>query len=114
MEVLNIRDYGGVVPDGALYVGRAWRGLPGSPLANRYRIGRDGSRTEVIDLYRRWFEYEWAADPGFRDYIAELVEAVDDRGEYVVKALVCHCSPADCHALVIRDRILALRGETLF
>jgi len=37
-----------------IYVGRKMLGIPGSLLGNPFRIGRDGTRSEVISKYRRW------------------------------------------------------------
>ncbi|MDP9366512.1 MAG: DUF4326 domain-containing protein, partial [Chloroflexota bacterium] len=39
---------------GAVYVDRRqhWLGLKASPFANPYRIGKDGTRAEVIEQYR--------------------------------------------------------------
>ena len=50
-RVVHVRDG---VPD-AVYVGRAMprQGLKASPLANPYKIGRDGDRATVIGLYTR-------------------------------------------------------------
>ena len=50
-RVVHIQDR---VP-GAVYVGRRqhWLKLPQSPFADPYRIGSDGTRAEVIALYRQ-------------------------------------------------------------
>ena len=37
-----------------VYCGRSCNGWKGSVLGNRFKIGRDGSREEVIEKYRRW------------------------------------------------------------
>jgi Domain of unknown function (DUF4326) len=55
-EILNMRGRRGRVPAGAVYVGRTLprAGLPGSKRANPFKIGRDGTREEVIAEYRAW------------------------------------------------------------
>lgn len=41
---------------GAVYIGRVMPRVAGSPLANRFKIGRDGTRAEVIAKYRVWLD----------------------------------------------------------
>jgi len=72
-----------------IYIGRAnpaWR-LPESPFANKFVIGRDGDRAEVIAKYRAWI----ATQP----HLLAMLE--DLRG----KRLGCWCKPADCHGDVL-------------
>jgi hypothetical protein len=57
-QVLDLHGRGGVVPEGAVYIGRAcnrkpWR-LRQSKWHNRFRIGRDGTLEEVLAKYERW------------------------------------------------------------
>jgi hypothetical protein len=61
------------------------RGIWGNP----YMIGRDGTRSEVIDKYRQWI----IGKPGL---MAQL-------GELKGKRLGCVCKPAACHGDVLRD-----------
>ena len=76
-----------------VYVGRAmhrggWR-LAASPLANPFRIGRDGSRAEIVARYRDYLL-------GRPDLLALLPGL---RG----KRLGCWCVPEACHATVIAE-----------
>lgn len=75
------------------YVGhRQYRGgwrLPESPLANPFKIGRDGSPEEVVAKYRPYLL-------GRPDLLA-LLPAL--RG----KVLGCWCAPDPCHAYVIAE-----------
>lgn len=76
----------GFVPKGAVYVGRP------SPWGNPFKIGRDGTREEVIARYR--------------DYILgrpQLLEQLRGRD------LVCWCAPLPCHGDVLIE--LANREE---
>lgn len=69
------------VPPGAVYVGRP------SKWGNPFQIGRDGSRREVIEKYRRHLHCT-----------PELLEGLKKlRG----KDLVCWCYPKLCHADVL-------------
>ena len=82
----------------AVYVGRGnpRKGLRGSPFANPFRLGPDGSRAEVLGKYRQHL----------RDH-PELVEQI--RSELAgAEALACWCWPLACHASVIAS---GLRGE---
>jgi hypothetical protein len=76
-----------------VYVGRAmyrggWR-LAGSPLASPYRVGRDGTRQEVVARYRDFLL-------GRPDLLALLP---DLRG----RRIGCWCAPEACHADVIAE-----------
>jgi hypothetical protein len=65
-----------------------WR-LPGSPLANPFHIGRDGTRDEVIARYREYL----LARPDLLALLATM------RGQ----TLGCWCAPEACHAQVIAE-----------
>lgn len=74
-----------------LYIGRAnrRRGLQASKWANPFRIGRDGTREEVIAKYREYIIRE-----------PELLSALPElRG----KILACWCRPARCHGDVLLE-----------
>ena len=81
--------------EGDVYIGR------GSPWGNRYVIGVDGKRAEVIAKYEAWI----AERPG-------LVERLVALGP---RRLVCYCAPAACHgdvlAALLEARTIAARGE---
>jgi hypothetical protein len=82
--VLNARDqrvprHG---PD-QVYVGR------GSKWGNPFKIGRDGTRNEVVAKYAAWIERQ-----------PELMAALP---ELVGKHLVCWCAPERCHADVLLE-----------
>lgn len=80
-RVLSKRSLRGPLPPNAVYVGRP------SKWGNPFAIGRDGTRSEVIDL----FEGYLLASP-------ELMSALDElRG----RDLVCWCAPQACHADVL-------------
>jgi hypothetical protein len=89
-RVLNLRHH--ELGD-AVYVGRAnpRRGLAGSAFGNPYLVGRDGTREQVIELYRQWL----LGQPALLDRLHEL------RG----RRLACWCSPDPCHADVLAELV---------
>src|SRR5262249_12804641 len=90
-ELLNMRGRRGIVPPGAVYIGRAvpQLGLPASKWANPFRIGRDGMRDEVIAQYRVWLRQQPA-----------LLAALAGLGG---KDFACWCAPLPCHGDVLRE-----------
>lgn len=62
---------------------------------NPFKIGRDGSREEVIEKYRRWITKQ-------PDLLAMLPRLKGKR-------LGCHCAPLACHGDVLAE--LADRGD---
>lgn len=62
------------------------------PYGNAYLIGRDGTREEVIELYRVWLRNFLKHTP---DYLEPL------RG----KTLGCVCKPLPCHGDVIVESL---------
>jgi hypothetical protein len=98
-RVLNYKTDG--LPPGAVYIGRTnprYR-MPASKWRNPYRIGRDGTRDEVIDQYRR-FICESSEGASLRTSLHEL------RG----RDLVCWCAPAACHGDVLLELANARPG----
>lgn len=79
IKVLNKRN-----SNDGVYIGRP------SKWGNPFVIGKDGSRKEVIEKYKKWlFE-----KPG-------LVN--DAKNELGGKSLVCWCSPEACHGDVLLE-----------
>ncbi len=70
-----------------LYIGRANGDLPRSKWANRFEIGKDGTREEVIAKY----EVETRANPILMAALGELKD----------QTLGCWCSPEPCHGGVL-------------
>ena len=93
MKVLNKRT--DPIPEGAAYVGRP------SIFGNPFVIGKDGSRKEVVEKYRRRFE-EMLNDPGFVLALEGLRSAT---------ALVCWCAPLECHVSVIVEYLERTRPK---
>jgi hypothetical protein len=91
-QVVNVR---GMPPNqpGITYCGRPCAGWIGSPLANPFHIGRDGTRQEVIEKYRAWLQFRIAE--GDREVLATL-SAIGP-----TSVLACWCAPLRCHCEVI-------------
>jgi len=71
------------MPENAVYVGRP------SKWANPFKVGRDGTREEVVEKYRKWLMNKLREDPHFLDPL---------KG----RDLACWCPPdKPCHADVI-------------
>ena len=80
-KVLNARQAGTKPAADRVYVGRP------SKWGNRFVIGRDGSRDEVIAKYRAWIVQQ----PALMAALPELRN----------KDLVCWCAPNRCHGEVL-------------
>lgn len=85
-----------------VYVGR------GAPLGNQFVIGKDGTRAEVIELFRVWLREQWRRGGAAKQMLLELAQK-HARGETVV--LICSCKPLACHADVIADAIVAVAAQ---
>jgi hypothetical protein len=87
--------------DVGVYVGRP------SLLGNPFRMGRDGSREEVIAKYRVWLWGEIKKQGSVFNKLVELVE-LSKRGDLT---LVCWCSPLPCHAEILRNAIMWMLSQ---
>ena len=79
----------GTAPAGAVYVGR------GSEWGNPYELGKDGSREECIEKFRR-----------------HVLPKLDVR-PLIGKHLVCYCAPLPCHADLLLVAARALEDSRL-
>jgi len=71
-------------PPDAVYVGRP------SKWGNPYKIGRDGTREEVIAKYADWLD-------------GAIANSLLDPDELTGKDLSCWCAPLPCHADVLLE-----------
>jgi hypothetical protein len=77
-----------------VYIGRP------SLFGNPYRIGVEGTRSEVIEKYEVYVRDRIVWDAKFRNAVKEL------HG----KILVCHCKPLACHGDVLAKIAEALNS----
>ena len=66
----------------------------GSPFGNPFKVGKDGTRTEVIEKYRRYL-LDRLKDPEFNAKFLEL------KG----KNLGCWCHPEACHGDILLQMV---------
>lgn len=72
----------GLHPEGAVYIGRP------SKWKNPYKIGKDGSRSEVIDKFEKYATLKLENEPNWLEPL-------------IGKDLYCYCAPEACHGDVI-------------
>lgn len=68
-----------------IYIGRPTK------WGNKFIIGKDGTREQVIEKYRVWLAGQW-----------DLLDALD---ELEGKVLGCHCKPLSCHGDIFVELI---------
>ena len=76
-----------------VYIGRGSkrRGVPGSKWGNPFKIGQDGSRSDVVSK--------------FREYIAKSA-LMNELEELKAKTILCHCEPTEeCHGDVLVELV---------
>lgn len=96
------------------YIGRqiAWKGnyLKDSPLSNPYKVGRDGSRSDVCEKFlveELNPALEWRRGPVWNE-IARLA-AIVAKGESI--CLACWCLPERCHGADVAAAISMVARE---
>jgi hypothetical protein len=101
----------GVIPEGAVYIGRAAPGLPRSPFHNPFKLNDTlGAETvaDVLAIYENWLAYGHTAPyprPGesarlaaIRDEALRRIEA----GEVTGRDVACWCREGNpCHGDVL-------------
>ena len=109
IKVIN-GDRDGWVGATRIYIGRLNRSrglLKSSPLANPYRIGKDGSRKAVVEKYRLWLNAE--IEKGMRGEYSKAFEELKQIRDKIVAGekieLSCYCAPALCHGDVIKEQV---------
>lgn len=103
MRVINGKQ-DGFIGKNKIYIGRANKslGLEGSPLANPYKVGADGTRSEVIALYRTWLWNKIVIGYNNPNETFEELFSIARRvknGETI--EFSCYCKPLDCHGDVL-------------
>lgn len=79
---------------------RVYIGRP-SPLGNKFSIGRDGSRAEVISKHRNDLPTE-LKHPTVKRALMDIISALK---EGVNVELVCFCAPLACHGDNLKELI---------
>lgn len=81
--------------DEGIYVARP------SLFGNPFEIGKDGTRSEVIQKYEEYFVQRLETDEHFKIDFLKLVS----KAEKEDICLVCWCCPKSCHAEIIKKYI---------
>lgn len=89
--------------DTGYYIGR------GTPLGNPFRIGRDGTRDEVITKYAHWLgEKIRIGDKEVMEEI-EKIAHLTAAGQGIT--LLCYCHPERCHGEIVRHLVYRLMKD---
>jgi hypothetical protein len=103
-------------PKPYVYVGRAMKGIPASPLGNPFYPNAEG---DAIERFRGWLRDAYRAELAGRATleqgraVAELQRLAQVYREEGRLTLACWCSPDPCHADVIATAIMGLVTTTL-
>src|SRR5215510_11077505 len=92
IRIENKKTYRG---DG-VYIGRP------SLLGNPFRIGENGTRAEVISLYRAWL---WRQIK-LRGDVYEELKRLAARAKNGDLVLICWCKPANCHGDILKSAVV--------
>lgn len=97
MKVLNIYHTKGVVPDNAVYIGRANAKLklPNSGWGNPFVLKNESEREAVVETYRQWLDKQ----------VSTGAITVEKLLTLAGKDLVCFCAPKACHGDVLKDKV---------
>jgi len=97
ITVVNVKT---AKPGSFVYCGRynSTYSLQSSPLANPFKLTREGCRQTLLVLYRSWL-YAHRNDKAIAAEISRLASLLE-RGDV---AIGCWCAPKACHCDVIAD-----------
>lgn len=73
-----------------VYIGRKGFGMDGY-FGNPFRLNKDGTRMEILDKYRKYFNNRINSDQEFAQKIKDLKGLV----------LGCFCKPRPCHGDIV-------------
>ncbi|MGK7898232.1 MAG: DUF4326 domain-containing protein [Xenococcus sp. (in: cyanobacteria)] len=99
LKVVNGKKVG-FVGINKIYVGRDSYSLKGSILKNKFRIGKDGNRDEVVEKYRKWLWIEFNKKGEVYEELVRISKRVIE-GENI--ELVCWCKDLKCHGDIIKS-----------
>lgn len=89
-RVVNIRNEGCDV-----FIGRP------SKFGNPFKIGRDGTREQVITKFGAWARLRVKTDSTWAEHVKSLAG----------KTLGCYCAPLACHGDVLRKLAIELNSK---
>jgi hypothetical protein len=111
--------YHGIVPEGAVYIGRSAPGLPRSPFHNPFKLNTPGceSVADVLVVYENWLAYGHTAPyprPGESARLAAIREEALTRieaGELTGRDVACWCREGSpCHGDILLRAVEEITG----
>lgn len=100
VDYLVIRVVNLLKEDYDIYIGRAGKGQSGY-FGNPYRVDQDGTREEVIALFKEHFEWRIAHDSTYHQRVHSL------QG----KVLGCFCKPDSCHGDIYVEHLTVCKEK---
>lgn len=102
VRVANIWKHHRTDGEERVYIGRACRDYPGSPLGNPWRV-EPGNRGGTLGRYRTWLRQE-LKDPESpaRAEVIRLGKRAHAGADLV---LLCWCAPARCHGDIVAEAV---------
>lgn len=102
-QVLNFYKIGKVIPEGAIYIGRAMPhfGLKASKFANPFKLSEDEERGATIARYKTWL---W-------NQIKTGKITLEDLLELEGRDVVCFCAPQPCHGDIVLAAVAWARSK---
>lgn len=97
MNVLNLYHLKGVIPENAVYIGRANAkfNLPNSGWGNPFFLSDPNLREKVYAKYATWLDEQVAS----KKITVERLLSLEG------KDLVCFCSPKLCHGHALKEKV---------
>ena len=97
MNILNLYHLKGVVPDNAVYIGRANAkfNLPNSGWGNPFFLSDPSLRNEVYAQYKQWLD----------EQVANNTITIERLLTLEGKDLVCFCAPKLCHGHALKEKV---------
>lgn len=102
VQVANIWKHHRSPDEVRVYIGRACRGYPQSPLANPYRSSELGSKDLALQAYRDWLKSQLrdSQTPAALEILRLSQTALEEQ-----VTLLCWCTPAPCHGDIVREAV---------
>lgn len=97
MNVLNLYHLKGVIPENAVYIGRANAkfNLPNSGWGNPFFLSDPSLREEIYVQYKNWLDEQVASNKITVERLLTLEG----------KDLVCFCAPKLCHGHALKEKV---------
>jgi len=71
-------------------------------LGNPFILNKDGTRKEVIEKYKQWFDQQMLTNETFKQAFYNIAKRY---AHYDIIQLACWCSPLECHGSIIKQAL---------